>query len=122
MDLHLGLKLYLFFLNDETTYLDNLDYKYIKFFSKKNNLTNYIFFIISKSGDTFETLALLNLLIFESERYEKFNIFDSMIIITENKDSILKNFSKKKILNSSVIIQILVVDFQFFLKLECFLF
>ena len=58
-----GAKALSFFLNDETTYFDNLDYKYIKNFFQKNNLTNYIFFIISKSGDTFETLALLNLLI-----------------------------------------------------------
>lgn len=91
-----GAKALSFFMDDETIYFDNLDYKYLKNFFQKNNLTKYIFFIISKSGDTFETLALLNLLIFESEKYEKFNIFDSMIIITENKDSILKNFSKKK--------------------------
>ena len=54
-----------------------------------------MFFIISKSGDTFETLALLNLLIIEGEKIKDYNIFDSMVVITENK-SILKSFSTKK--------------------------
>ena len=51
-------------------------------FFLENNLKDYVFFIISKSGDTFETLAMLNLLIIESKKIKDFNIFDSMIIIT----------------------------------------
>ena len=91
-----GAKALSFFMDDKIVYFDNLDYKYLKKFFSENNLTEYTFFIISKSGDTFETLALLNLLIIESQKYKNFNIFDYMIIITEDKDSILKNFSEKK--------------------------
>ena len=91
-----GAKALSFFMDDKIVYFDNLDYKYTKKFFSEKNLSEYTFFIISKSGDTFETLALLNLLILESQKYKNFNIFDYMIIITEDKDSILKNFSEKK--------------------------
>ena len=83
-------------MKDDISYFDNLDLEYFKNFFKKNNIRDYIFFIISKSGDTFETLALLNLLIIESKKIKDYNIFDSMVIITENKESILKSFSMKK--------------------------
>ena len=85
-----------FFLKDDISYFDNLDLEYFKNFFLKNSVSDYIFFIISKSGDTFETLALLNLLIIESKKIKNYNIFDSMVIITENKESILKSFSIKK--------------------------
>ena len=91
-----GAKALSFFLKDDISYFDNLDLEYFKNFFLENNLKDYVFFIISKSGDTFETLALLNLLIIESKKIKDFNIFDSMVIITENKDSILKSFSIKK--------------------------
>ena len=91
-----GAKALSFFIDDKIVYFDNLDYKFTKKFFSEKNLTEYTFFIISKSGDTFETLALLNLLILESQKYKNFNIFNNMIIITEDKDSILKNFSEKK--------------------------
>ena len=91
-----GAKALSFFLNDDISYFDNLDLEYFKNFFSKNSVSDYIFFIISKSGDTFETLALLNLLIIESKKIKNFNIFDSMVIITENKESILKSFSIKK--------------------------
>ena len=39
---------------------------------------------------------MLNLLIIESKKIKDYNIFDSMVIITENKESILKSFSMKK--------------------------
>ena len=58
-----GAKALSFFLNDEIVYFDNLDYQYFKNFFLHNNIKDYLFYIISKSGDTFETLALLNLLI-----------------------------------------------------------
>tara|TARA_B100000963_G_scaffold357780_1_gene380782 strand:+ start:2028 stop:3245 length:1218 start_codon:yes stop_codon:yes gene_type:complete len=91
-----GAKALSFFLKDDISYFDNLDLEFFKNFFQKNNLKDYTFFIISKSGDTFETLALLNLLIIESKKIKNFNIFDSMVIITENKKSILKSFSVKK--------------------------
>ena len=91
-----GAKALSFFLKDDISYFDNLDLEYFKNFFSENNLKDYVFFIISKSGDTFETLAMLNLLIIESKKIKDFNIFDSMIIITENKESILKSFSTKK--------------------------
>ena len=91
-----GAKALSFFMKDDISYFDNLDLEYFKNFFKKNNIRDYIYFIISKSGDTFETLALLNLLIIESKKIKDYNIFDSMVIITENKESILKSFSMKK--------------------------
>ena len=91
-----GAKALSFFLNDDISYFDNLDLEYFKNFFSKNSVSDYIFFIISKSGDTFETLALLNLLIIESKKIKNYNIFESMVIITENKESILKSFSIKK--------------------------
>ena len=92
-----GAKALSFFMKDEITYFDNLDYDYFKNFFTSNNIQDFVFFIISKSGNTFETLALLNLLILESKniKYEGFDIFKEMVIITEDTDSILKNFSKK---------------------------
>ena len=90
-----GAKALSFFLNDEIIYLDNLDYNYLKNFFKNKNLKNYFFFIISKSGDTFETLAILNLLLVESKKNNFHNIFEYMVIITEERQSILKSFSVK---------------------------
>ena len=66
-----GAKALSFFLKDDISYFDNLDLEYFKNFFLKNNLKDYVFFIISKSGDTFETLALLNLLIIESKKIKK---------------------------------------------------
>ena len=84
-----------FFLNDDAIYFDNLDLEYFSNFFKKNKIQDYIFFIISKSGDTFETLALLDLLVQESHKIKNYNIFDSMVVITENKNSLLKEFVTK---------------------------
>ena len=91
-----GAKALSFFLMDGISYFDNLDLEYFKNFFLKNSVSDYTFFVISKSGDTFETLALLNLLIIESKKIKNYNIFESMVIITENKESILKSFSIKK--------------------------
>ena len=90
-----GAKALSFFLNDEIVYFDNLDYQYFKNFFLYNNIKDYLFYIISKSGDTFETLALLNLLILESKKHNDFSIYESIVIITENKESILKLYADK---------------------------
>ncbi len=91
-----GAKALSFFIKNDISYFDNLDLEFFKNFFIKNNIKDYTFFVISKSGDTFETLALLNLLIIESKKFKDYNIFDSMVVITENKESILKSFSVKK--------------------------
>ena len=88
-----GAKALSFFIRDEIIYFDNLDFEYLKNFFKRQNIKDYIFFIISKSGDTFETLAMLNLLVLESKKIKNFNIFDNMVVITEDKESILKSFT-----------------------------
>jgi glucose-6-phosphate isomerase len=84
-----------FYMKDKVVYFDNLDYDYLKNFFLKENIKDYFFFIISKSGDTFETLAILNLLLLESKKKSEYNIFESMLIITEKRESILSIFAKK---------------------------
>ena len=91
-----GAKALSFFMNDDIVYFDNLDYEFIKNFFLKNNIQDYFYFVISKSGDTFETLAILNLLIIESKKNKNYDIFKSMVILTENKESILKSYCNKK--------------------------
>ena len=91
-----GAKALSFFMNDDIIYFDNLDFEFIKNFFLKNNIQDYFYFVISKSGDTFETLAILNLLIIESKKNKNYDIFKSMVILTENKESILKSYCNKK--------------------------
>lgn len=90
-----GAKALSFYMKDKVVYFDNLDYDYLKNFFLKENIKDYFFFIISKSGDTFETLAILNLLLLESRKKSEYNIFKSMLIITEKRESILSIFAKK---------------------------
>ena len=80
-----GAKALSFYINNEIIFFDNLDYSYFKNFFLQNKISDYFFLIISKSGDTFETLALLNLLILESNKIKNHNIFDSILVITENR-------------------------------------
>ena len=91
-----GAKALSFYLSDDIIFFDNIDYQYFSNFFKKNNLKDFFFFIISKSGDTFETLAILNILIGECKKDKSSNyLFDNMVVITEDKESILKKFSLK---------------------------
>lgn len=89
-----GAKALSFFLNDDVVYFDNLDLNYLKNFFKNNDISNFVFFIISKSGDTFETLAILNLLIQKSNK-ANYDILNSLVIITEDKESYLKTFASE---------------------------
>lgn len=89
-----GAKALSFFLNDDVVYFDNLDLNYLKNFFKNNDISNFAFFIISKSGDTFETLAILNLLIQKSNK-ANYDILNSLVIITEDKESYLKTFASE---------------------------
>ena len=74
-------------------FFDNLDQQKTEKIKKKLNLKNCLFIIISKSGNTLETLINTNL--FKNEINNK-----NTIIITEEKTNILNTFAKtKKILH-----------------------
>ena len=70
-------------------FFDNLDDMKIKSFMKKKSYKNILFIIISKSGNTIETLVNLNLM--KKIKLSKFN----SIVITENSDNALRNFADK---------------------------
>jgi len=70
-------------------FLDNLDQNLIKNIKKEKNLTKTLFIIISKSGNTTETIINLS-------NFNSFLKKDNVIIISENKNNILLNFAKKK--------------------------
>ena len=75
-------------------FFDNLDLNIFDKIKKKNNLKSILFIMISKSGNTLETLTNINL-------YKK-NIFNknNTIVITQNTKNPLNSFAKKfKILN-----------------------
>ena len=76
-------------IKKKVTFFDNLDKDKINKFQKENNKKNYLFIIISKSGNTIETISnffALNIL-----KYDAKNI----IIITERKKNFLSMISKK---------------------------
>jgi len=87
-----GAKAISHYIEDDIVYFDNLDYSYLSNFLKKNSIKDYFFFVISKSGDTFETLAILNLLIYHAKQNNFLDIFKNIIAITEDKSSFLKKF------------------------------
>jgi len=70
-------------------FLDNLDQIKIEQIKKKIKFQNTLFIIISKSGNTIETLVNCNLL-------KKKITSKNSIIITELKDNLLHAFAKKK--------------------------
>jgi glucose-6-phosphate isomerase len=77
-------------INKEVIFLDNLDTNKINRIFKKNILKNSLFILISKSGNTIETLINVNIL-------GKKNISkNNTIIITERKNNALKKFSDDK--------------------------
>lgn len=70
-------------------FFNNIDEKEILFFKKNNNLSKVLFIIISKSGNTLETLSnSLFLNIFKKNS-------KNTIIISEKKNNFLYNLSKK---------------------------
>ena len=75
-------------IRKEVIFLDNLNPSLIEKFKKKN-LTKTLFILVSKSGNTIETLSII-------ENFKK-NIINkkNTIIITENKKSQLSLFAKK---------------------------
>jgi len=70
-------------------FFDNLDRNLYLQFKKLKNLKNSCFIIISKSGNTLETLTNLNLF------FSKSLLKNKLIIISEIKNSSLMNIAKK---------------------------
>ena len=92
----LGAKAIYDFLKHKTKknfiFIDNLDEDYLKSIKKNNNLSKSLFIIISKSGNTIETIS--NTYFFKSFLKSK-----NTIILTENKNSFLRNLAKEKKFN-----------------------
>ena len=76
-------------INKNFIFVDNLDQLKIEKIKKKVNLKNCLFIIISKSGNTIETLINSNLL------KDKINSKNT-IIITEQKKNLLNTFAKNR--------------------------
>ena len=70
-------------------FLDNLDQSEIKKIKKKKDLKKSLFIIVSKSGNTIETLINSNLL------KDKIT-YKNTIIISEKKENLLNTFAKKR--------------------------
>ena len=92
----LGAKAIYDFLKHKTKknfiFIDNLDENYLKSIKKNNSLSKSLFIIISKSGNTIETIS--NTYFFKSFLKSK-----NTIILTENKNSFLRNLAKEKKFN-----------------------
>ena len=92
----LGAKAIYDFLKHKTKknfiFIDNLDENYLKSIKKNNCLSKSLFIIISKSGNTIETIS--NTYFFKSFLKSK-----NTIILTENKNSFLRNLAKEKKFN-----------------------
>ncbi len=71
-------------------FFDNLDDEKINRVNKENKFNKILFIIVSKSGDTIETLT--NVSILDKPYITKNN----SIVITENNNNSLLNFAKKK--------------------------
>ena len=86
-------KLYIHFVKTKLKksffFFDNLDQLKIESIKENKNLKNSLFIIISKSGNTLETLINSNLF---KDRINKKNT----IIITEKKNNLLNKFAKNK--------------------------
>ena len=77
-------------------FLDNYDPTYLQNFFKDYNIKDFTIYVISKSGSTFETLAMCNLIfqhLLTISTIEE--IIKHVIIITEESKSLLSDFAKK---------------------------
>jgi len=70
-------------------FIDNLDQTTIEQIKKKSNLKNSLFIIISKSGNTIETLVNSNL-------FKDKISYKNTIVITEQKNNLLNTFARNK--------------------------
>jgi len=95
----LGAKsIYSFFktkIKKEVFFFDNLDSNLYLQFTKIKNLKNSCFVIISKSGNTLETIANLSII------SSKFSLKNKLVIITESKNSALNDIANN--LNAELI-------------------
>ena len=77
-------------------FLDNYDPTYLQNFLKDYNIKDFTIYIISKSGSTFETLAMCNLIFQHLLKISTIEeIIKHVIIITEESKSLLSDFAKK---------------------------
>ena len=70
-------------------FFDNLDLNLISNYEKIKNLKNSCFIVVSKSGNTLETITNLGVI------FSKKIVKNKLVIITELKDSSLMNFADK---------------------------
>ncbi len=75
-------------IKKKLVFLDDLNQDHLLKIKKENNLSKALFLIISKSGNTNETLI-------NSSFFKSFTKKNNTIIITEQNDNILYNFAKK---------------------------
>ena len=84
------------YLKKNIYFLDNYDPGHLSNFFKNNNLNDFTIYVISKSGNTYETLAMLNLIYQYMLKISNKNfIKKKFIIIVENTNNFLNNFAKK---------------------------
>ena len=84
------------YLGKNIFYLDNYDPNFINNFFQNHNLKKFTVFVVSKSGKTFETLAIFNLIFqFLSKTMTEQQIKKNIIVIVEDTDNPLNNFAKK---------------------------
>ena len=77
-------------------FLDNYDPTYLQNFFKDYNIKDFTIYVISKSGSTFETLAMCNLIFQHLLKISTIEeIIKHVIIITEESKSLLSDFAKK---------------------------
>jgi len=92
-----GAKAISMYLGNNVFFFDNYDPLYISKFFQNSNVKNFTIYVISKSGNTFETLAMLNLTYQHLLKISnKADIAKNMIVITEDSENLLSNFAKKK--------------------------
>ena len=91
-----GIKSFVKYTNQEYLFIDNLNYSLIENILNNKNILDYSIYVISKSGNTFETLAALNLLYQHANKMGLLKkLFLQMTCITEEGDNYLYNFAKK---------------------------
>src|SRR6056300_1055535 len=84
------------YLGHDFYFFDNYDPKYLSNFLQQNDLSDFTIYVISKSGNTFETLALFNLVyqhLLQKNKSQEIN--KNINFIIEENNNILFNFAKK---------------------------
>tara|TARA_B100000945_G_scaffold293399_1_gene269315 strand:+ start:869 stop:1987 length:1119 start_codon:yes stop_codon:yes gene_type:complete len=76
-------------VNKKLIFIDNLDQANLLKIEKENTLTRSLFLIISKSGNTTETIV-------NSSFFAKFLKKKNTIVISENRNNALRSFAKNK--------------------------